>query len=113
LRDAEEPLALTVWVADDAHAPGAGRAPRTPSVTVAWSKLRGPGAVMFAMERPTVEKAEFHAPPSGRFSGKASTTTFSEPGEYVLQVVATTRSGEGGRGFQCCWSNGQVKVSVK
>jgi hypothetical protein len=61
-----------------------------------------------------VEKAEFHAPPSTRFSGKAATTaTFSEPGEYTLRVVANDWSGEGGRGFQCCWSNAQVKVSVK
>lgn len=109
-----EPLALTAWVADDAHAPGAGPTPRTPPVTVAWSKFRGPGAVTFAKERPLVEKAEFHAPPSTRFSGKASTTaTFSEPGEYVLRVVANDWSGDGGRGFQCCWSNAQVKVSVR
>jgi len=27
-------------------------------------------------------------------------------------VVANDWSGEGGRGFQCCWSNAQVKVSV-
>jgi hypothetical protein len=109
-----EPLALTVWVADDAHPPGAGPAPRTPPVTVAWSKFRGPGTVRFANERPMLDKADFHAPPSARFSGKASTTaTFSEPGEYVLRVVANDWSGEGGRGFQCCWSNAQVKVSVK
>ena len=109
-----EALGLTVWVADDAHTPGAGPAPRTPPVTLAWSKFRGPGAVMFANERPAVEKADFHAPPSARFSGKASTTaTFSEPGEYVLRVVANDWSGDGGRGFQCCWSNAKVKVSVK
>jgi len=27
--------------------------------------------------------------------------------------VANDWSGDGGRGFQCCWSNAQVKVSVK
>jgi len=109
-----EALALTVWVADDAHVPGTGLTPRTSPVTVAWSKFRGPGAVTFAKERPSVEKAEFHAPPSAKFSGKASTTaTFSEPGEYILRMVANDWSGEGGRGFQCCWSNAQVKVSVR
>jgi hypothetical protein len=83
-------------------------------VTVAWSKLRGPGAVTFANERPAVEKAEFHAPPPTAFEGKATTTaTFSEPGEYVLRVVANDWSSDGGRGFQCCWSNAQVKVAVK
>ena len=108
------PLALTVWVADDAKAPLTGQRPRTPPVTVAWSKFRGPGAVTFANERTAVEKAEFHAPPGTEFSGKATTTaTFSEAGEYVLRVVANDWSGDGGRGFQCCWSNAQVKVSVK
>ena len=92
----------------------AGPRPRTPPVTVAWSKFRGPGAVTFANERPAVEKAEFHAPPGAVFSGKATTTaTFSEPGEYVLRLVVNDWSGDGGRGFQCCWSNAQVKVSVK
>ncbi len=108
-----EPLALNVWVADDAHPPTAGPVPRTPPVTVAWSKFRGPGVVTFANDKPRVDKAEFHAPPSAHFSGKASTTaTFSEPGEYILRVVANDWSGEGGRGFQCCWSNAQVKVTV-
>jgi hypothetical protein len=88
--------------------------PRTPPVTVAWSKFRGPGTVKFANERPSVEKADFRAPPSTTFTGKAATTaTFSEPGEYILRVVANDWSGEGGRGFQCCWTNAQVKVLVK
>ena len=110
----QDPLALTVWVADDAKVPLAGLRPRTNPVTVGWSKFRGPGEVKFASERPSVEKAEFHAPPSTTFTGKASTTaTFSEPGDYVLRVVANDWSGEGGRGFQCCWTNAQVRVSVK
>jgi hypothetical protein len=109
-----DPLTLNVWVADDAHPPTAGPIPRTPPVTLAWSKFRGPGAVTFAHEKPTIEKADFHAPPAAKFTGKASTTaTFSEPGEYILRVVANDWSGEGGRGFQCCWSNAQVKVSVR
>jgi hypothetical protein len=109
-----EPLPLNLWVADDAVAPAAGQRPKTPAATVAWSKFRGPGSVTFANDRPPVENTEFHAPPTAHFSGKASTTaTFSEPGEYVLRVVANDWSGDGGRGFQCCWSNAQVKVSVK
>jgi hypothetical protein len=31
----------------------------------------------------------------------------------MLHVVANDYSGEGGRGFQCCWTNGHVKVSVQ
>jgi hypothetical protein len=57
---------------------------------------------------------EFKAPEGTKVSGKATTTaTFSEPGEYVLRVVANDWSGDGGRGFQCCWTNAMMKVSVK
>jgi len=31
----------------------------------------------------------------------------------VLHIVANDWSGDGGGGFQCCWTNAQVKVSVK
>ena len=82
-------------------------------MVVGWSKFRGPGGVAFANEKPPVEKAEFAAPASTTFQGKAATSaTFSEPGDYVLRVVANDWSGEGGGGFQCCWSNALVKVSV-
>lgn len=109
-----EPAGLTVWVADDANVPLAGGRPRTSPVTVAWSKFRGPGTVTFSNPRPAVEKADFQAPPSAKFAGKAQTSaTFSEPGEYILRVVANDWSGDGGHGFQCCWSNAQVKVLVK
>lgn len=109
-----DPVTLPVWVADDASViPGATR-PKTPPVSVSWSKFRGPGAVTFAKEKPAVETADFKGPASTVFSGKAATTaSFSEPGEYVLRVVANDWSGEGGRGFQCCWTNAEVKVSVK
>lgn len=110
----KEPLPLTVWVADDASViPGATQ-PRTPAATVIWSKFRGPGSVTFASERPPAETADFSTPVKTVFHGKASTTaTFSEPGDYVLRLQANDWSGDGGRGFQCCWSNAQVKVSVK
>jgi hypothetical protein len=109
------PLALTVWVADDAKAPrSASQGLRVAPVTVSWSKFRGPGIVTFVNNRPTVEKTESKVTPAPAASGKATTTaTFSEPGEYVLRVVANDASGDGGRGFQCCWTNAQVKVSVK
>jgi hypothetical protein len=109
-----EPVGLTVWVADDAKMPLAGLRPRTPPVIVGWSKFRGPGTVTFDDDRPPVEKAETKGPPSTTFIGKAATTaTFSEPGDYVLRMVANDWSGDGGRGFQCCWSNAQVRVSVQ
>jgi|SRR5579862_579007 len=108
------PVTLIVWVADDANvAPGA-TPPKTPPVAVSWSKFRGPGAVTFSSDRPPVEKVDFKGPEGTVFTGKATTSaSFDEPGEYVLHVVANDWSGEGGRGFQCCWSNAQMNVSVK
>jgi hypothetical protein len=108
------PLTLNLWAADDAKTFQGGEAPDTPPVTVTWAKFRGTGAVKFANAKPPVEKADGKWKTAQVFSGKATTTaTFSEPGEYVLRVVANDWSGDGGGGFQCCWTNGQVKVSVK
>jgi hypothetical protein len=46
--------------------------------------------------------------------GKTTTTaTFSRAGEYMLRVQGNDSSGEGGGGFQCCWTNAYVKVTVK
>jgi hypothetical protein len=105
------PLALDVQASDDAKLiPGMQR-PKVPPVTLTWSKFRGPGPVTFSNAMPPVQPAE----DSGAgFSGKASTTAaFSQPGEYILYLVANDWSGKGGRGFQCCWTNALVKVSVK
>jgi len=106
------PLNLTVMASDDAKLVPGMRKPRTPPVTLTWSKYRGPGIVKFANPRPPVEAAA--AGEGAPFSGKATTTaTFSEPGEYTLYLVANDWSGRGGGGFVCCWTNALVKVSVK
>lgn len=108
------PLTLTVWVADDAKTFPGAKLPPGPPITVTWSKFRGPGVVTFANPSPPVEKADFPGATPAAASGRATmTATFSEPGEYVLRVVANDWSGDGGRGAQCCWTNGQVKVSVQ
>jgi hypothetical protein len=113
-----KPLPLTVWVSDDGKwFSNSGAKPRNLSpipVTVTWTKYRGPGAVTFAKDKPVVEKLE-GGDAKFPFNGKATTTAeFSEPGEYVLHVTINDYSGEGGGGgFQCCWSNGTVNVSVK
>ena len=66
--------------------------------------FRGPGPVSFANPKPEINKAD----------GKTTTTaTFSAPGEYVLRVQANDSSGDGGMGFQCCWTNALVKVTVR
>jgi hypothetical protein len=113
---AGKPLPLPVWVADDANIPPsfAEFAAFIPAVSVSWSKFRGPGDVKFESDKPKVAKAGFKAPPGAKFTGKAvSAATFSEPGEYTLEVVANDISGVGGGGFQCCWTTAQVKVAVK
>ena len=110
------PFALTAWVSDDAKfTTSSGARPKDPGppVTLRWSKYRGPGSVTFANERPAVEKMESKNT-SAPFSGKSATTaTFSEPGDYVLHIVANDYSGEGGGGFQCCWTTAQLRVSVR
>jgi len=109
------PVDLTVWVRDDAKlTTSSGAAPRNlgPPVTLRWTKFRGPGTVAFSNARPEVEKLS-GGTPGVPFAGKSTTTaTFSAPGEYILHVVLNDYSGEGGQGFQCCWTNGEVKVSV-
>jgi hypothetical protein len=74
---------------------------KQPPIAVVWSKFRGPGTVTFGNGKPPVEK------------GKVSTTaTFSAPGEYILRAQVNDRSGDGGGGFQCCWTNAHVKVTI-
>lgn len=76
---------------------------KRPPIAVVWTKYRGVGDVIFANARPSVEK-----------DGKVSTTaTFSQPGEYVLRAQVNDRSGDGGSGFQCCWTNTHVRVTIK
>jgi hypothetical protein len=75
---------------------------KQPPITVFFSKYRGPGTVTFSNARPQVEN-----------DGKVTTTaTFSQAGEYTVRLQANDRSGEGGGGFQCCWSNTLIKVTV-
>jgi hypothetical protein len=108
-----KPLVLTLWITDDMKYTSGTSAPLTgnrPPVTLLWSKYRGPGAVKFDKDRP---RAEGTASQTQGFSGKATTSiTFSEPGDYVLHVTVNDYSGDGGGGFQCCWTTGLVKVSV-
>jgi hypothetical protein len=97
-----QPLALDIFASDDGK--NRSRNYRGPLVTVTWTMYRGPAKVTFAKAKPEV----------GKETGKAETTaTFSEPGDYVLRVVANDSSGDGGAGFQCCWTNAVVKVTVK
>jgi hypothetical protein len=108
-------FAVTLWVTDDMKYTSNTSAPLTtsrPPVTLTWSKYRGPGAVTFDKAQPTVEKLSPGA--DSPFNGKATTNVrFAEAGDYVLHVTANDYSGDGGGGFQCCWTTALVKVSVK
>jgi hypothetical protein len=94
-------LTLTVSATDDGLPKRRGE---MIGMTVMWAKYRGPGAVTFS------------APQSRVTGGQTSTiASFSEPGEYVLQAVVDDGSGEaaGNFGYHCCWTNAQVKITVK
>ena len=99
-----DPVMLTTWVTDDLHVDPGPRPRPGPLVRVFWSKFRGPGAVTFDNSKPEVDDTA---------DGKATTTArFTTPGEYTLRLQANDSSGEGGGGFQCCWTNAYVKVIV-
>jgi hypothetical protein len=110
------PLPITAWINDDAKwTSNSGAKPRVlpPAIRLRWTMYRGPAPVTFGNERPPVEGAD-KAEEGRLFAGKATTTaTFSEPGDYVLHLMVNDFSGEGGSGFQCCWTTGQVKVKVE
>lgn len=112
------PLSIDVWVADDNVLSPGRLAPKNP-ITLRWNQFRGPegaGPVKFSNQRPPVEevKGTKNMPPKALFVGKSTTTvTFADPGEYTLYLAVNDASGEGGgAGFQCCWTNGHVKVTV-
>jgi hypothetical protein len=70
-------------------------------LTVEWSKYRGPGQVTFTPEKQAVVSG-----------GQAATkATFTAPGDYVIQSIAD--DGSRVQGYHCCWTNGQIKVTVR
>jgi hypothetical protein len=103
-----QPVAVTVWVEDQKSSdqepePGRGRGGSS-IAQLSFHSFRGPGAVTF-------EPARAGAPVQG---AKITTNaTFAAPGDYILRVQANDESGEGGGGFQCCWTNAHVKVTVQ
>jgi hypothetical protein len=102
------PVTLDVFATDKEPPPlpplpGRPRREREPVLTTTWQKYRGPGTVTFANAKPPVDRATTQS---------TTTATFSEPGEYMLRVVANDASGPTGGAGQCCWTNGLVKVTV-
>ena len=108
---AGQPVDFEFWVADVGYTAsvgagpgggGFGRGGAGPSVSL--HKFRGPGDVKFTRERPDVSKQD------GKVVAQA---TFSTAGEYIVRAQVNDSSGDGGGGFQCCWTNAHVKVTIK
>jgi hypothetical protein len=97
------PATIELWAADKGNTEGAAPAGRGSSINLSLHKFRGPGTITFGSDRPRMAE-----------DGKVSTTaSFSAPGEYIVRVQANDSSGDGGGGFQCCWTNAHLKVAVK
>ncbi|HZR25861.1 MAG TPA: hypothetical protein VFA59_19840 [Vicinamibacterales bacterium] len=77
-----------------------------PPIAVTWAVYRQPaGAVVkFDPAKPKVDVAN-----GGKNETKA---TFDQPGDYIIRIQANDSTGDGGGGFECCWSNAYVKVTV-
>jgi hypothetical protein len=105
----KQPVTISVWVEDpkapgEAEPPPAIFGPVAKVATVSFHKFRGPGNVTF-------DKARIPVNTQGDMITTAA--TFDAPGEYLVRVQANDESGEGGFGFQCCWTNTYVKVTVR
>ena len=96
-----EAIPIAVSIEDDK---GIAQTKATSVGTVSFHKYRGPGGVKFDNSR-VVAKQQ-----GERVSVNA---IFDNAGEYIVRVQANDESGEGGGGFQCCWTNAHVKVTVK
>jgi hypothetical protein len=109
-------LPLPIWAEDDAAFSSGSNAPMAdpppPPVEILWSKYRGPGDVTFDNAEPKLEVlagGKVNQPFRGRGT---ATAKFSAPGEYLLHVLASDYSGDGGGGEVCCWTTAIVKVTV-
>lgn len=96
-----EAVPIAVAVEDDK---GIAKTKSTIVGTVSFHKYRGPGGVKFDNARVIAKQ-----------QGERVTVNavFDKAGEYIVRVQANDESGEGGGGFQCCWTNAHVKVNVK
>ena len=104
-----QPVPLTVWVQDPKGAGWAGPVsrlglPQHEVASVSFHKFRGAGRVTFDKAGIPVHRQDEMV---------AASATFDSPGDYVVRVQANDESEDGGRGFQCCWTNALVRVVVK
>lgn len=88
---------------------GFGRGQQS-DIVVAWRVHRG------AASNVTLAPASIPLNDGGnhdKFQEAKATATFSAAGEYVLRAQVTDKSGAGGGGEQCCYTDALVKVTVK
>ncbi|MEQ1907408.1 MAG: hypothetical protein ABMA15_01210 [Vicinamibacterales bacterium] len=80
-------------------------------IAVAWKVHRGAASnVKFGSTDPIrLNDGGDHT----KFLEAKTTATFSAAGDYVLRAQVNDKSGDGGGGEQCCWTNALVKVTVK
>jgi hypothetical protein len=90
-------------------APGIRGSGPQPDIAVAWHRHRGPAKLTLADE--TIRL--FRKDDDPAWTEATTTATFSVPGEYVLRAQVNDKSGDGGRGEQCCWTSAHVRVTVK
>jgi hypothetical protein len=101
------PIALSALVTDD-NVPDPRRPAGATPLSVTWTMLRGPGSgagsgVVFGTPTSAI----------GAAGGTATTTaTFSTQGDYVVRLQANDVSGDGGGGFQCCWTSALIRITV-
>lgn len=96
-----QPLTFTYWINDAPFVDPTGRRKPAPPTTSLF-KHRGPGDVTFTDQKPK----------AGADGLVTAAARFSAPGAYVLRVQVNDSSGDGGGGFQCCWTNAHVTVTV-
>lgn len=89
------PLSLRATVTDDMVV-DPRRPPDAQKLFVSWSKFRGAGLVHFLNPK-----------------SADTTATFDTAGEYIVRLQANDVSGEGGGGFQCCWTSILIRVTVR
>lgn len=96
------PLEITAWVAREVGATDDER-----PINIKWFQHQGPGPVTFTERTTSVERDAWITDSGGQVTTRV---TFSEPGTYMLRLLAfnVIREFE----FHCCWTNGFMPVTV-
>ena len=108
-----QPVTLTTWAHDEGPkvnvettgGRGRGAAAGFSTLNLSWSKFRGPGSVTFS-----AASRSSTAPTAARGTDGCDV---QRARRLHPQGQANDSSGDGGGGFQCCWTNAHVAVSVK